>query len=373
VYGVTDAETTAQGGDYVVMGNVAQPVYVVDPPDGVGEATIAPIPMIAVDGALAMGNVAIPVYVVGGSLGGLDPVENLVLEITGADRDVITATWDAVAGATDYEIEYSDDGVTYAPVGTTALLTFDIEDTDYDPAAVVHYVRVRAVGGDDWTVASISGLRPNGYASYSFDTTGWVDAVAGANLTGFNTPTLTAGVLSNAVNLVASSSQYLTRADIPWRTLDFTIAGWFHLTSNGGAFGILGNLNGGAEDVDYCLYVNNGDVVLRRFQSNGNDFEDLIWATTLAGGTTYHFAMSYNQTTHVVSLQINAATAQTAVMVDTPVGTTDFFYVGQIGDGNLYFEGWIDQLDIWMGRVLSTAQVANHYNGGTGKAFPFTP
>ena len=70
VYGVVDAETKAQGGQFAVMGNVRQPVYVVDPPDGVGEATIAPIPMIAVDSGLAMGNVAIPVYVVGGSLPG---------------------------------------------------------------------------------------------------------------------------------------------------------------------------------------------------------------------------------------------------------------------------------------------------------------
>ena len=156
VYGVTDAETTAQGGDYVVMGNVAQPVYVVSAPTGAVEATIAPIPMIGVTGGLAMGNVAIPVYVVGGSLGGFPAPANLALSITGAGFDVITATWDAVSGAATYEIEYSDDGVTYAPVDTTALLTYDITSADYNVSAAVQYVRVRATGGD-WAVATIDG------------------------------------------------------------------------------------------------------------------------------------------------------------------------------------------------------------------------
>jgi hypothetical protein len=72
VYGVTDADTKAQGGAYAVEGNVAMPVYVVGSAEP-EEATIAPIPMIGVTGALTAGSVATPVIVVGGSLPGGDP------------------------------------------------------------------------------------------------------------------------------------------------------------------------------------------------------------------------------------------------------------------------------------------------------------
>jgi len=337
-----------------------------EPPTGAGKVAIG----LSDSGSTLNG---VPVYQLRIDRGTLPNVENLALEITGASLDVITATWDAVVGATDYEIEYSDDGVTYAPVDTTALLTYGIEDTDYTVGAVVHYVRVRAVGGDDWTVASISGLRPNGYASYSFNTNSWVDAIAGTNLTGINTPTTTTGILGNAVSLVAASSQSLSRVNIPWRGASWSIAGWFRLTSAGGAFGILGDFNGSSNAANYVLYAVNGDLNFRAYESNTNASDDLVWTPTLSGETVYHFVLSYDLTTTTASLQINGATAQTKVMVNTPNGATDDFFVGQIGDGNLYFGGWIDQLDIWIGRALSNSQGLDHYNGGVGKAFPFTP
>jgi len=124
---------------------------------------------------------------------------------------------------------------------------------------------------------------------------------------------------------------------------------------------------------NYVLYAVNGDLNFRAYESNTNASDDVVWTPTLSGETVYHFVLSYDLTTTTASLQINGATAQTKVMVNTPNGATDDFFVGQIGDGNLYFGGWIDQLDIWIGRALSNSQGLDHYNGGVGKAFPFTP
>lgn len=303
-----------------------------------------------------------------------DAPANLTLTHTGTNNAHVLIDWDASTGADGYIVEYSINGSSWSEIQDTASTSYTHTAPTY--GTVLHYYRVRGyneVGEGANATEEIRGLMLNNYASYSFDTNSWVDAVAGTNLTGINTPTTTTGVLGNAVSLVAASSQSLSRVNIPWRGDSWTIAGWFRLTSAGGAFGILGDFNGSSNAANYVLYANNGDLTFRAYESNGIAFEDLSWATTLAVGTTYHFVLSYNLATTTASLQINGATAQTKVMVNTPNGATDDFFVGQIGDGNLYFGGWIDQLDIWIGRALSNAQGLDHYNGGTGKAFPFTP
>src|SRR5262249_38042053 len=57
------------------------------------------------------------------------------------------------------------------------------------------------------------GLQTSSVAFWEYETTSWTDSSGNGNtLIGQNSPTTTAGVVGNAVNLVAASSQALTIA-----------------------------------------------------------------------------------------------------------------------------------------------------------------
>jgi len=360
VYGVVDAETTAQGGDYVVMGNVAQPVYVVDAPGGAIEATIAPTPMIAVDG-LTMGNVAIPVYVVGGSLGGLDPVQNLALSITGAAFDTITAEWDAVDGATDYEIEYSPDGVTYTPVGTTALLTFDIEDTDYVLNVDTHYVRVRAVGGSDWTVAPIDDLLLYLVAGWLATRVSgnWADSIGSNDGVQNGTIGTVAGLFGTANRLESANNEYFLiaspTAELDVVSGDYSTVAWIRTLSNA-TFGLIFDkaYSGGTGG----FYLDGLQSIMREFDSAGatgidvapNTWTQIAMVVDFDGDTiTYYRNTNSNQQTW-----------------SNPTGTLNDVAIGGAANGSFTFDGDMNQLLVYKGRALTSGKIARLYGGGSG-------
>lgn len=57
-------------------------------------------------------------------------------------------------------------------------------------------------------------------------------------------------------------------------------------------------------------------------------------------------------------------------IVGTPNGdTSEDLFIGQFGDGGLFFNGSLDDLRIYKGIALTQAQVDSIYNGGNGKKY----
>lgn len=372
VYGVTDAETVAQGGQFVVMGNVAQPVYVVDAPDGVVEGNV-PIPMIAVEGGLTLGGPAIPVYVVGGSLGGgLDPVGNLTLEVTGADFDVIAASWDAVTGATEYDVEYSPDGITYTPVDATPLLTYDITDSDYDVDVAIHYVRVRASNGSvdsDWVVVELDGWKINVGFYVKFEETSGnrIDTVQGLVGTDNNTVGSTTGIIGNAAQFVGASSEYLSFANNPAFSIgdgDFTIRAWIR-TNTGGASDqwALGKLE------EWTLSTREGDsygFIFRLY--NGSGIVASVVSAPTSVNTLYRVvAYRSNDELHLI---VDNGTPLMDGIPSPALASVNPLEVGRWNiAGGLYLTGIVDELAVCKGRAWSTDQITQDWNSGAGRTY----
>ena len=293
-----------------------------------------------------------------GAGGVLNPPENLALSIMGAGLDVITAEWDAVAGATTYEIEYSDDGVTYTPVDTTALLTFDIEDTDYDPDAVTHYVRVRAVGGEDWAVATISGLLVNAFSRYSLDSTAWADSIGSATLSGASVTTTT-GKLSNAADLSTANGLSSSDGIYNFTATPYAFLGWVKVDSAPDGFESPLQLSGADFPGAMLLRLFSGHIFI---QSGGSATELVL---SPVAGTWYCVAVGFDGTNM-------RGYANAVSVVSSAVSTA-------AGTGALALNGCnasnaaLDELLFIRGRFPSEAQINEFYNGGTGKAYPYNP
>lgn len=297
------------------------------------------------------------------------PVTNLQLAITGTNKETITATWDIVTGATIYEIEYSDDGVSYTPVDTTALLTFDIEDTDYDPDVVTHYVRVRAVGGDDWTVETISGLMVNLVAFWEMDEASGnrVDRVAGLILTDSGTVGSATGLIT-ALAADLDGSNRLSISDNATISMGAgvrcTFMGWVY-----------------PESADGNFFTKRSDTVLEyinRFQ--GGNFQFIASPDGSGSGLGFvatpepalnawaMYCARYTGTAITANIN-NGTEATTAYSTDIFNGATSL-YVGDIPAVGEGYDGRVNPVGIWK-RALSASQQTDFYNGGTGKNYPF--
>lgn len=372
VYGVLEAETKAQGGQFAVEGNIAQPVYIVESPDGTVTGNV-PVPMIAVEGGLAVGNVAIPVYVVGGSLGGLDPVTNLALTIGNAPaNDEIDATWDAVSGAMGYEIEYSDDGVAWTPVDTTAGTTYSLTSADYDVDAVTHYVRVRAVNGggeSEWEQATISGLLVElvAYWTMNEDSGNPRESSVGTDdMTEIDPPvSAAAGKIGNAVSLSGAGTKCLWLAS-PSFTLsgDFSLASWLKPAVITDSHHIL----------DRRQSTSSWTLLQEATTFRWYGASSVASPATISAGTYYHVYMDYQASGTLSGISVNNETLVTANSAQTngagPITFGAFRGDDGAGAPNVLYIGDIDETGIW-NRRLSVAQRTYLFNSGNGRTYPF--
>lgn len=370
VYGVTDAETKAQGGAYAVEGNVAMPVYVVGTAEPV-EGTVAPMPMIGVLGTLAAGNVATPVIVVGGVLGLVPPLAptNLTAAPTGTNNLHVLLDWDAPADTDEYDIEYSTDGVSYAPLITVTAPTTTYTHTTPTLDAVRHYYRVRGVnaaGDGAWATATIAGLLLGLMSYWTLNEVSGsrADSVGGNTLSDINTVGSTVGKISNAAAMVAASSEYLTIAapvNINFSG-SFSAWGWMRATSLATLQHLFDRRN---------MPTDNGYAFVMQATTPrwfiGSSF--INWGSALSTGVWYFVYCEYNATAQNIGLSINAGTMLTAAHLTAPVHT-GALSIGSRGATDRFFNGAADEWGL-AARRLSTAQIAALYNAGAGLTYPF--
>lgn len=182
-----------------------------------------------------------------------------------------------------------------------------------------------------------------------------------------NTPTYTAGKVSNALTCVAASSQYISipNAAIAWGTPVISINFWFKLAATDANMalapmtgttgkGLLIYYAGGVltfskPNVADCNYTwagkdTNWHMLTCVGRSNGNDMETYLDGTSVA-------------------------TNQASLNFVNPYGVT--LTIGEFKWGGLLQAGWylggqIDELGFW-DKSLSTQEIADLYNSGNGQ------
>jgi len=177
------------------------------------------------------------------------------------------------------------------------------------------------------------------------------------------------------------SSTYVNLGDSDLNLTDFTISAWFktNVTDEGVIYGKTGYDAGGGEaysctDVGGqagCIMISmaaNGYIQLNTINYNGanhawtqaeEDYSDNGW---------HHVVGEFNGTN--ISLYVDGVKKGSNLQsgnFDTSLQT----FIGKRGRGNgqdMFFDGLIDEVGIW-NRTLTTNEISDLYNSGSGKSF----
>ncbi len=199
------------------------------------------------------------------------------------------------------------------------------------------------------------------------------DAHNGNNLTDVNSVGSAAGKISLAADFEVDASQRLSCADnasLSCGDQDFEFSCWIKaesFTDNGCI--IAKNVAGSTE---YRLYVNTSGVLVWSVYSAAGELSGggVSSAAALSLGTWYFINVWHDATNNLVGLKVNNGTAVTSDQTGGCYDGAGSFYMGA-QDAAIRYDGLVDEVGFWKGRILTAAERTALYNNGNGLAYPF--
>lgn len=179
---------------------------------------------------------------------------------------------------------------------------------------------------------------------------------------------------SQAAKFVTANSEYLDIATSPFDfNSDWTISGWFNLTSVGGAVYpcILSSATGGtAATLEVLLEFDDAsDDKLRLYCGQSTAYKNVAWGTALGAGEWHHFIIYYDVSATTIGISVDNGTAVENNAVTINSLASPFFRIGRWATGaDRYFDGLIDEVAIWS-RLLSADEKTWLYNSGAGRSY----
>ncbi len=217
-------------------------------------------------------------------------------------------------------------------------------------------------------------LSDNLVAYYSLEDAN--DALGSNNLTNNATVTFTSGQVANAATL-NGTSQYLSHAsNATFQTgdIDFTVAAWVKATSLAATIDIIAKWTVTGNHREYLLTYNQPTNRFRWFVSKDGTASVSVDATTFGAPSTatyYFIAVWHDSVANVIGIRVNGGGADTTNTSTGVVSSTSVFGIGSRGDGGATFwPGQIDEVGLWK-RVLTSAEITDLYNGGSGRNYAY--
>ncbi len=184
------------------------------------------------------------------------------------------------------------------------------------------------------------------------------------------------GKIGNAVDLEASSVQYLSISDGSQSGLDlsgdFTVSQWIKLESSGGRSSIS-KYDDNTSNLSYRTYLTTTEMGMG-LSSNGSSETFDSFSQTFNTGTWYHVAWAYHAAAGSVEFFVNGSSIGTKTGYPTSLfNSAAAFRIGgqNAASNDALFDGMIDETGIWS-RTLSGTEVAALYNSGVGATHPFS-
>lgn len=216
-----------------------------------------------------------------------------------------------------------------------------------------------------WELEETSGTRTDSHGSN--------------DLTDNNTVTSGTGIIGNGADFTASNSESLSITDASQTGLDITgdisISFWVNIetdpVSSGAMFFIDKGNTGGASTRGYMVYIyeSSGNIILR-FQYWDNDGATRAEATNAITASTglNHVVCTADVSVPSATIYVDGSSVATASVTSATAinNTTQNFQIGSESGGSIsFFDGIIDEVGIWT-KVLTTGEIADLYNSGSG-------
>lgn len=199
----------------------------------------------------------------------------------------------------------------------------------------------------------------------------------GANdLTDNNTVGTAAGKIGNSRDFEKGNVEYFNRADNTDFSLGsdtaFEMSCWINLESITLRDPIIAKGAVTSVGDEYLLWIGDGGGSQPRIQlhvGNGGSSQNVSANTfgALSTGTWYHIRAWHDPATDVIGVSVNNVEDTAAWSGGTQDTVRDFLIAATFaGD---VFDGLIDEVSFWKGRVLTAGERSQIYNGGSGYDF----
>lgn len=222
------------------------------------------------------------------------------------------------------------------------------------------------VGADDnpgttnliscWSMNETSGTRADSYGTNS--------------LTDNNTVDYNTGKQGNAASFTSANSEYLSHADnasLSTGDIDFTIGGWFYITSLADAENdILGKWKTSTNNREFLLDTETTSLKFY-VSSNGTATTNVAWSSALSTSTWYFVVAWHDAVNNTLNIQVNDGTAVSSSYSSGVLDSAAYFGIGGIEKAVDYYDGRIDEVFFYK-RVLTANERTWLYNTGTGKS-----
>lgn len=171
--------------------------------------------------------------------------------------------------------------------------------------------------------------------------------------------TFIAGKVGNCANHATSSVLSSSAAGLVPGSSDWTIAGWFYWSGSNDAHSIF---DAGS---NYLLLTQQVGRVRGKINV-GASFAQTSLGSTLTANTWTHLVLTIDRTANIMAVYANTTASGTVdiAAVGSLTGTTFKIHSGVPGNK-------ADEVGVW-NRVLTAAEISEHYNSGSGLAYPFT-
>jgi|GEM_PF-1300837 len=303
----------------------------------------------------------------------------------------INLTWtDNSSNELGFNVEHSTDAFTWTTVATTSANTTVYDDTGLS-ANTAYYYRVRAfnsVGYSSYSSAAIGTTTnvsiPAPVSYWKLDeTSGDAADSAGSNtLTNDNGATYSSGLINNAVNLSATSTQWLSVTDasstgLDLNDVDFTVSTWVKYasapTQPGYPLFAKYSCCGDTHTEGYVADIETDATgpLLYFFMRNSSETPTsgiIRWDSGATVGTWYQLVTVYSNSTGTLKFYVNGSLIGSASGFSGIQDTPTDFTIGSKASGGTYTDGTIDEFGVW-NSALTDEQIAALYNSGAGRPY----
>lgn len=220
-----------------------------------------------------------------------------------------------------------------------------------------------------WPLDEASGSRRATYSAHT----------SALTLTDNNTVAQANGVASGtkAASFTRASNERLSitsNSTLQCGDIDFTASCWVYLTDNTSGYYPRFMSKGTTSALEWILeYDRDTSKFMMLVSSNGSSFSYTRTTNTVAQNTWHHIVGWHDATNNQIGITMNNATADTSSYASGCYSGTGGFAIGgstDTSDALSYVQGRIQNAGFWK-RVLTSAERATLYNGGSGLAYPF--
>ena len=196
-----------------------------------------------------------------------------------------------------------------------------------------------------------------------------------------NTSNLTAtGKINEGFTLVSASSEYValgTSTSLKPGTGDWSMAAWIKLPTGSANATVLADRDTGSLGTKEGFYfkANPGGASGKMecvLEASNNEYKAYQTSVTVSDDTWHHFALSWDNSTDTMKIYVDGSEDTTPTKVNDDVLTGDDISnasntnIGRRPNNQQYYDGELDDIRVYVGKVLSSGEVSTIYNSGTG-------